>query len=88
MRNLIGFDTPSKAQAQEELNAQGGANSPQMGMPMGSPMSSEKLKMETMMRVEKLGSIITSPMFQAYGEEQKVQILMDFTYYSKVIDSL
>jgi len=85
MRNLIGFDTPSKAKAQEELSGQGDSQ-PQMDM--GMPMNSEKLKQETLLRLQELGAIITSPQYNAYKQEHKTQILLDFTYYSKVADSL
>jgi hypothetical protein len=85
MRNLIGFDTPSKTQAQGEMKSQAGANSPRLEAPQ---VNVAKLKMETIIRLKQLGDAITSPQFQMYEQEQKQQILMDFAYYSKVADSL
>ena len=85
MRNLIGFNTPSKEQAQEDLNAQ----TESAPMPQGMEgMNTERLKQETLMRLQQLGDVITSPQYGEYAPQQKQQILMDFAYYSKVADSL
>jgi len=85
VRNIIGFDTPSKAKAQEELNNQSGNNSHLSGMGRGD---SEKVKMETLQRLQTIGNVITSDEFQKYPTQQRQQLLLDFTYYSKVADSI
>jgi hypothetical protein len=83
MRTIIGFDTPSKAKAQEELNnAQTQNEAPQMNMNL------DKLHADTVMRLEHLGNVIMSEQFQEYNEQSKAQILNDFAYYSKVADSI
>ena len=85
VRNIIGFDTPSKAKAQEELNSQSSKSNPLAGMGRGD---SEKVKMETIQRLQTIGNVITSDEFQKYPPTQRQQLLLDFTYYSKVADSI
>ena len=84
MRNAIGFDTPSKAKLQAELNAQ--PQQPQMQM--NPQVDSEKLKTETIKRLSQLGDLICNDGFSEYPPQQRAQILMDFAYYSKVADSI
>ena len=85
VRNVIGFDTPSKKEAQKDLNNQSNNNnSPLAGLGRGD---SEKVKMETMQRLQTIGDAIISNEFQSYPPQQRQQLLMDFTYYSKVADS-
>lgn len=83
MRNAIGFDTPSKAKLQEELNAK-----PQPQIQMNPQGDAQKLKMETMQRLSQLGDAICNDSFQRYPPLQRQQILLDFAYYSKVADSI
>lgn len=81
----IGFNTPSKrlAEAQEkENNAQ---KLPTSGV---AGMNLDKLKAETIERINQLGSVICSDNFQKYPPQQRQQILLDFAYYSKVADSV
>lgn len=84
MRSAIGFDTPSKAKLQAELNAQGEA--PQMQM--NAQVDSQKLKIETIQRLSQLGDLICNDGFSQYPPMQRQQILLDFAYYSKVADSI
>jgi len=77
----IGFNTASKRQAEEQ--EQTPKNSP---LTMG--MEVERLKAETIGRLSQLGEVITGEAFNQYSPQQKAQLLMDFTYYSKVADSL
>jgi hypothetical protein len=51
-------------------------------------LNMERLKMETIQRLSKLGDVICSDDFQKYSAHQRQQILMDFAYYSKVADSV
>ena len=82
MRNLVGFNTPSKALAQEEMNSN-------QAQEMQAPTTSlEMLKMESEHRANVLGNLITTPAFNVYNQEQRAQILMDFAYFSKVAESL
>ena len=84
MRNAIGFDTPSKAKMQEGLTQ---AQEPQ-GQQIGFQGDSQKLKMETIERLSKLGDLICNDGFSQYPPMQRQQILLDFAYYSKVADSI
>jgi len=84
MRNAIGFDTPSKAKLQAELNAQ--PQEPQMQMNL--QVDAQKLKAETMQRLSQLGNVICNDGFSQYPPQQRQQILLDFAYYSKVADSI
>ena len=77
----IGFNTPSKRQAETQEKTL-----PNVNMEMG--VNVERLKNETIGRLSQLGSLITSEVFTQYSPEQKAQILMDFAYYSKVADTL
>ncbi len=83
MRNVIGFNTPSKKKLQDELNAQS-KSSTQMQV-VGDL---DKLKSETIQRLSQLGSVICSDEFQKYPQQQRQQLLLDFTYHSKVADSI
>jgi hypothetical protein len=83
MRNVIGFDTPSKAKLQDELNAQS-KSSTQMQV-IGDL---DKLKMETVQRLSQLGDLICNDGFVNYSMIQRQQLLLDFAYYSKVADSI
>jgi len=80
-RNIIGFDTPSKAKAQKELS-----KGTQKEKPI--ELNMDKLKQETLVRLSSLGNLITSNDFIKYEPQQRQQILLDFTYYSKVADNL
>ena len=86
MRNVIGFDTPSKRKAIEEMDANSNAQESQMNRGVG--MNLERLRAETIHRLSRLGDVICSDEFQKYSAHQKQQILMDFAYYSKVADSV
>jgi hypothetical protein len=86
MRNLIGFGTPSKEKAQEELNAQTDNESSEVQM--NQQVGSERLAKETLERLSQLGDVICSDNFQSYPTQQRQQILLEFAYYSKVADSV
>jgi hypothetical protein len=81
----IGFNTPSKRQA-EDLETSKGQNSPQMGIEQ--MMSVTPLKAETYDRANSLGSMILSPMFATLPPEQKQAMLIDFAYFKSVADNL
>jgi hypothetical protein len=83
VRNLVGFNTPSKALAQEEMNS-----NPQVQGVQMPTTNLEMLKMESAHRASVLGTLITTPAFNVYNQEQRTQILMDFAYFSKVAESL
>lgn len=83
MRNVIGFNTPSKKKLQDELNAQ--SESSTQVQVVGDL---DKLKSETIQRLSQLGSVICSDEFQKYPQQQRQQLLLDFTYHSKVADSI
>ena len=82
VRNIIGFNTPSKAKAQSEL-----VNVEQVQEPMFE-LNMDKLRQETAQRLNSLCQLITSNDFIKYEPMQRQQILLDFTYYSKVADTL
>jgi hypothetical protein len=79
MRNLIGFDTPSKRSAMKEQDSI--ASEKEVCVDM------EKLKMETISRLYRLGQVICSNEFQKFSQHQKQELLREFSYYSKVADS-
>ena len=81
IRNIIGFDTPSKAKAQKDLSKGAKKEKP-------VELNINKLKQETINRVSSLANLIVSNDFVKYEPIQRQQILMDFTYYSKVADIL
>ena len=83
MRNLVGFNTPSKVLAQEQMSSQSQVQ--EMQMPT---TNLEMLKMESIQRANELGNLITTPAFNVYNQEQRAKILMDFNYYTKVAESL
>lgn len=77
----IGFDTPSKRQAEAmELN------SPQNQM--GDAVSVERAQQETYARLQQLGELICGQQFANLPSEHKQQLLMDFAYYKAVLDVL
>ena len=84
VRNVIGFDTPSKAKAQEELNNQSNGNNLLNDV---SGMSTA-VKIETCQRLEQLGGVICGNDFASLPPQQRQQLLLDFTYYSKVVDNI
>lgn len=86
MRNAIGFDTPSKRKATEEMNNQQVSN--QQESVVNAQVSKERLRAETIQKINQLGNVICSDEFQRYSLEQKQVILMDFAYFSKVADSV
>jgi hypothetical protein len=86
MRNVVGFDTPSKRKATEEMSNQQENN--QQESLVNAKVNNERLKAETIQRINQLGSIICSDEFQTYAPQQRQVILMDFAYFSKVADSV
>jgi len=84
VRNVIGFDTPSKAIAQEELNSKSSNNSPLNDV---GGMSTA-VRIETCQRLEQLGGVICGSDFASLPPQQRQQLLMDFAYYSKVVDNI
>jgi len=75
----IGFDTPSKRQA-DELEGQ---ESPQQ-----QTMAATALQAETYERLTQLNTIIMSDSFSSLSQEQKQMILIDFTYYKTVSETI
>lgn len=82
VRNLIGFDTPSKAKAQEEMtNRESIAN--------GEPkVNTVRLKAETLQKIERIGALIIGNEFVSLTPQERAGFLMEFTYLTKVADSL
>jgi hypothetical protein len=76
---MIGFDTPSKRLAEQEDKKLGQHS-----------VGIEKLavKAETIQRVETLGQLIISEIYNSYSPEQKIHILQEFTFLSKVASCL
>ena len=73
MRSLIGFNTPSKIEAQKAMDS----NAPSSNNAM--------LKAETMRRVENLNNYIQSEEFKTLPIAQQQALYMDFQYYSAVV---
>jgi|AntRauTorckE6833_2_1112554.scaffolds.fasta_scaffold12812_2 hypothetical protein len=83
VRNLIGFDTPSKAEAQEQMKGATGLDV------NGEPkVNVEKLKAETVQKVEKIGAVIIGSDFAGLTQRQRAGYLMEFVYLTKIADSL
>jgi hypothetical protein len=83
---MLGFDTPSKrlAEQQEKMQAQ----QPSMGIGMGAGIDNLIVKAEAIERTEALGSLIISEAYNAYSPEQKIHILQEFAFLSKVASCL
>jgi hypothetical protein len=81
---MLGFDTPSKrlAEQQEKMQAQ----QPSMGI--GAGIEKLVIKAEAIERTEALGSLIISEAYNAYSPEQKIHILQEFAFLSKVASCL
>jgi hypothetical protein len=77
MRNLIGFNTPSKVEAQKEMEAK---NLPNQNIGM--------LKAETMRRVDNLNTYIQSEEFKTLPIAQQQALYMDFQYFSAVAQAI
>jgi len=90
MRNLIGFDTPSKKKAMEgyKNNSEENQELDMQEIQMFVDSANEKTRLETYERLTNLGNVICSDDFQKYSQNHRQQILMDFAYYSKVFDML
>jgi hypothetical protein len=83
---MLGFDTPSKRLAeQEEKNK---TQQPSMGIGMGAGINNLIVKAEAIERTEALGSLIISEAYNTYSPEQKIHILQEFAFLSKVASCL
>ena len=84
VRNLIGFDTPSKAKAQEEMT-----NRKSIANANGEPkVNTVRLKAETLHKIEQIGALIIGNEFVNLTPQERAGYLMEFTYLTKVADSL
>jgi len=78
----IGFNTPSKRQA-EELEGQNSPQPQQMGeMPTGH------LQAQTIQKMQALGDMICSPNFATLPVAQKEMMLIDFAYFTNLANVL
>lgn len=85
VRNIIGFNTPSKVKAIVELRE---ASQQEDKVQEEAIDLIDKLREETELRINSLKSIITTDEYNKYEPLQKNQILLDFTYYLKISDIL
>jgi len=79
---MLGFDTPSKRLAEQAEKMQ--AKQPSV-MPGADNLI---VKAEAIERVESLGQLIISEGYNAYSPEQKIHILQEFAFLSKVASCL
>lgn len=80
---MLGFDTPSKKLAEQEEK-----NKAQQPLGMGASIENLVVKAEAIERTEALGSLIISEAYNAYTPEQKIHILQEFAFLSKVASCL
>ena len=81
---MLGFDTPSKRIAEQEEKKQ-----QQTSKGIGIGASAEALvKAEAIKRTEALGQLIISDSYNSYSPEQKIHILQEFAFLSKVTSCL
>ena len=79
---MLGFDTPSKRLAEQEEKKQGQQHS------VGAGIEKLVVKAEAIERTEALGQLIISESYNAYSPEQKIHILQEFAFLSKVASCL
>jgi hypothetical protein len=83
---MIGFDTPSK-KLSEQTDKQKNDNFGK-SIETGAGIESPNVKAEAIERTEALGSLIISEAYNAYTPEQKIHILQEFAFLSKVASCL
>ena len=83
-KDMLGFDTPSKRLAEQEEKKQGQQHS----VGIGAGIEKLVVKAEAIERVETLGQLIISESYNAYSPEQKIHILQEFAFLSKVASCL
>jgi hypothetical protein len=79
---MIGFNTPSKRKTERSQKA--------VAKTQAVTLSGDEnsIKLETISRLSQIGDLICGDKFQQLPQQHRQQMLMDFAYYSKVIDTL